>query len=55
VPAEAAEPVERTGDAAAVATLVELQTAVRAARLLGVVEHHGRLITARTKTRRDKR
>ena len=54
VPAEAAIPVERTGDAAAVATLVKLQAAVRAARLLGMVEHHGRLITARTETGSDK-
>jgi hypothetical protein len=55
VPAEAAVPVERTRDAPAAAALMELEAAVCAARLLGMVEHHGRLVTARTETRRDKR
>jgi hypothetical protein len=50
VPAEAAVPVERTGDAPAAAALVELEAAVCATRFLGMVEHHGRLVTARTKT-----
>jgi hypothetical protein len=35
--------------------LVELQAAVRAARLLCMVEDHGRLITARTKAGRNER
>jgi hypothetical protein len=30
---------------------VELEAAVRAARLLGMVEHHGGLVTARTQAR----
>jgi hypothetical protein len=34
--------------------LMELEAAVCAARLLGMIEHHGRLVTARTETRRDK-
>jgi hypothetical protein len=29
---------------------VELEAAVCATRFLGMVEHHGRLVTARTKT-----
>ena len=55
VPAEAAVPIERTRDSPAAAALVELEAAVCTARLLGVVEHHGRLVAARTQARRDKR
>jgi hypothetical protein len=32
---------------------MQLEAAVRAARLLGVVEHHRRLVTARTEARGD--
>jgi len=55
VPAEAAVAVEWTCDSAAAAALVELEAAVRAAGLLGVVEDHGGLVAAGTETRRDKR
>src|SRR5260370_24288841 len=55
VPAETAVTVEGPGDAAAPRTLVQLQTAVRAATLLGVVEHHRRLVAARAQAWRDKR
>ena len=55
VPAETAVPIERTSDSPAAAALVELEAAVCAPRLLGVVEDHGRLVTARTKAWRDKR
>jgi hypothetical protein len=54
VAAEAAVPVERARDSAAVPALMELQAAVRAARLVGVVEHHGRLVAARAQARGDK-
>jgi len=51
--AESAVPVERTRDAAAPAALMQLQAAVGAARLLGVVQHHGRLVAARAQAWRD--
>ena len=53
VAAEPAVTVERARDSAAAPTLVELQAAVRAARLVCVVEHHGRLVAARTQARGD--
>jgi hypothetical protein len=55
VAAEAAVAVEWPGDSTAAAALVELEAAVGAARLLGVVHHHGRLVAARTQARGDKR
>ena len=54
VAAESAKPVERSGDSPAAPALVELQAAVRAARLLRVVEDHGRLVASRAQTRGDK-
>jgi UDP-N-acetylenolpyruvoylglucosamine reductase len=54
VAAEAAVPVERSCDSSAAATLVELETTVGAPGLVGAVEHHGRLIAARTKAGRYK-
>ena len=45
--AETAVAIERTGDAPAVSTLMQLQPAVSAARFLGVVEDHRRLVTSR--------
>src|SRR5260370_18895046 len=47
VAAEPAETVERSSDAAAVSALVQLQAAVRAPRLLGMVEDHRRLVAPR--------
>src|SRR5258706_2100177 len=47
VPAETAVAVERAGDAPTVAALVQLQPAVPAAHLIGMVQHHGRLVAAR--------
>jgi hypothetical protein len=55
VPAEAAETVEGPGDAAAVPALMQLQPAVRAARLLGMVEDHGRLVASRAEARSNER
>src|SRR2546430_6193783 len=52
-PAEPAVAVERTGDTSAVRALMNLQAAVGATRLLGVVEHHRRLVAPRTQARRD--
>jgi hypothetical protein len=53
VTAESAEAVEWTRDPAAAPALVELKAAMRATRLVCVVEHHGRLIAARTQARGD--
>ena len=52
--AEPAVPVERTRDAAAPAALMELEAAVGAARLLGMVHYHGRLVAARAEAWRYK-
>jgi hypothetical protein len=54
VPTKTAVAVERARYSAAVPTLVKLQATVRAARLLGVVEHHGRLVATRTQAGGDK-
>src|SRR5258708_7061670 len=48
VAAEAAVAVEWSGDSAAAPALVELEAAMRAARLVGVVDDHRRLVAART-------
>ena len=53
VAAETAVAVEWAGDSTAAPALVELKAAVRAARFVGVVEQHGRLVAARTKARGD--
>ena len=47
VSAEPAKPVERSGDSPAPTALVKLEAAVRAARLFGVVQDHGRLVAPR--------
>src|SRR5260370_3277868 len=47
VPAETAVAVERAGDAPTVAALVQLQAAMPTAHLIGMVQHHGRLVAAR--------
>jgi hypothetical protein len=52
--AEPAVPVERTRDTAAPAALMELEAAVGAARLLGMVHYHGRLVAARAEAWRYK-
>jgi len=53
VATETAVPVERPCDAPASRALVELQPAVGAARFLGVVEHHRRLVAPRAQAGRD--
>jgi hypothetical protein len=53
VAAEAAVAVEWTRDSAAAPALVELEAAVRAARLIGMVDDHGRLVAARTQAGGD--
>src|SRR6266849_5861272 len=45
--AETAVAVERAGDAPTVAALVQLQAAMPTAHLIGMVQHHGRLVAAR--------
>jgi len=55
VAAEPAVAVEWPCDASAVAALVQLETAVRAARFFGVIEHHRGLVTTRTQAWRDER
>jgi len=55
VPAESAKPVEGSGHASAVSALVQLKAAVPAPRVLPLVHDHGRLITAWTQARGDKR
>ena len=55
VPAEAAETVERSSDAAAVPALMQLQAAVRAPGLFGMIEHHGRLVAPRAEARSNER
>jgi hypothetical protein len=54
VAAEAAVTVKWPSDSAAAAALVQLEPAVATPRLLGMVEHHRRLIAAWTKARGDK-
>lgn len=51
--AEAAIAIERSGDSTAAAALVQLEPAVTAARLFGMVEHHRRLIAAGTQAGGD--
>ena len=53
VSAEPAKPVERSGDSPAPAALMELKAAVRAARLFGVVQDHGRLVAPGAQARGD--
>jgi len=55
MPAESAVPVERTRDAAAAPTLVQLQAAVPAPRIITLVADHRRLIATGTKARRNER
>ncbi len=55
VAAEAAVAVERTGDSAAAPALVELEAAMSAARLVGAVDDHRRLVAPRTKAGSNER
>ena len=54
VAAEPAVTVEGARDSSTVPALMKLQAAMCAARLVGVVEYHRRLVAARTEARGDK-